>query len=83
MKTTRRMRVDENGCVVISASFRKALGIETGDEVVLRIEDQELSILTLKRQLERAQRLVRRHVKEGLSLVDELIEERRGSARSE
>lgn len=83
MKAKTRMRVNENGRVVIPASFRKALGIKAGDEVVLRIEDNELRIITLKRHLERAQRLVRKHVKEGRSLVDELIAERRESVRNE
>lgn len=78
-----RMKVNENGRVVIPASFRKALGINIGDEVVLRIEDDELRITTLKRRLERAQRLVRKHVKRGTSLAEELIAERREAARNE
>jgi AbrB family looped-hinge helix DNA binding protein len=78
-----RMRVNENGRVVIPASFRKALGINIGDEVVLRIEDDELRITTLRRRLARAQRLVRKHVKQGDSLADELIAERREAARRE
>lgn len=77
------MRVNENGRVVIPSSFRKALGIKVGDEVVLRIEDDELRITTLKRRMERAQRLVRKHVKPGRSLADELIAERRQAARNE
>ena len=78
-----RQRVNENGRVVIPASFRKALGINIGDEVVLRMEDDELKITTLKRRVERAQRLVRKHVKRGTSLVDNLIAERRKAARNE
>jgi AbrB family looped-hinge helix DNA binding protein len=83
VNTETRQRVNENGRVVIPASFRKALGINIGDEVVLRMEDDELRITTLKRRVERAQRLVRKHVKRGTSLVDELIAERREAARSE
>jgi hypothetical protein len=49
----------------------------------LRIEDDELRITTLKRNLERAQLLVRKHVKPGTSLVDELIAKRREAARNE
>jgi AbrB family looped-hinge helix DNA binding protein len=78
-----RMRVNENGRVVIPASFRKALGINIGDEVVLRIENDELRITTLRRRLARAQSLVRKHVKQGDSLADELIAERREAARRE
>jgi AbrB family looped-hinge helix DNA binding protein len=77
VNTETRQRVNENGRVVIPASFRKALGINIGDEVVLRMEDDELKITTLKRRVERAQRLVRKHVKRSTSLVDELIAERR------
>jgi len=83
MKLKTRMRINENGRVVIPASFRKRLGIRLGDEVVLQIQDDELRITTLKRNIERAQRLVRKHVKQGTSLVDELIAERREAARNE
>ena len=83
MELKTRMRVNENGRVVIPASFRKQLGIRVGDEVVLQIQDDELRITTLKRNLERAQRLVRKHVKAGTSLVDELIAERGEAGRNE
>jgi AbrB family looped-hinge helix DNA binding protein len=83
MKSKTRMRVNENGRVVIPASFRRALGINIGDEVILRIVDDELRITTLRRRLQRAQRLVRKHVKPSTSLVDELIAERRETARNE
>ncbi|MGB7584949.1 MAG: AbrB/MazE/SpoVT family DNA-binding domain-containing protein [Terriglobales bacterium] len=77
MKGQRRVRVGVDGRIVIPASFRKALGINPGDEVVLRMEDGELRISTMKARIERAQRLVRRHVPRGVSLVDELIADRR------
>lgn len=83
MDTETRLRVNENGRVVIPASFRKALGINIGDEIVLRIEDDELRITTLKRRLQRAQTLVRKHVKPGTSLVDELIANRREASGHE
>ena len=77
------LRVNENGRVVILASFRKALGINVGDEIALRLEDDELRITTLKRRLERPQRLVPKQVKPGTSLVDELIRERREASKHE
>lgn len=83
MNTETRARINENGRVVIPADFRKALGISAGDEVVLRIEDDELRITTLKQRLERARRRVRKYVKPGRSLSDELLAERREAAKRE
>jgi AbrB family looped-hinge helix DNA binding protein len=78
-----RMKLNENGRVVIPAALRTALGIRAGDELVMRIEDDELRITTLKRRIERAQNNVRKYVKPGTSLVDELIAMRRKAARHE
>jgi AbrB family looped-hinge helix DNA binding protein len=83
MNTETRMRINENGRVVIPASYRKALGIKAGDEVILRMEDDELRITTMKRRIERAQRRIRQYVKPGVSLADELIAERREAAKRE
>ena len=83
MNTQWFARVNENGRIVIPASYRKALGIKAGDEVILRMEDDELRITTMKRRLERAQRRVRQYVKPGVSLADELIAERREAAKRE
>jgi AbrB family looped-hinge helix DNA binding protein len=83
MDTEARLRVNENGRLVIPAPFRKALGINAGDEVVLRLEDDELRITTLKRRLERAQQRVGSYTKPGTSLADELIAERREAAKRE
>jgi len=83
MTVETRLRINENGRVVIPATFRKALGINPGDEVILRLDDDELRITTMKRRIERAQRNVRKYVKPGVSLVDELIAERREAAKRE
>jgi AbrB family looped-hinge helix DNA binding protein len=78
-----RMRVSQNGRIVLPAAFRKALGINVGDEVVLLIEDDELRITTQQRRIQRAQRRARRYLKPGVSLVDELLAERREAAKHE
>jgi hypothetical protein len=45
--------------------------------VSLRLEQGEVRIATLRRRLAKAQRIVRKHVPRSVSLVDELIAERR------
>lgn len=78
-----RVRINENGRVVIPAALRKAMGIKAGDELLVRLENNELRIATMKGRVERAQRWVRRYVKPGVSLVDKLIAERREASRNE
>jgi AbrB family looped-hinge helix DNA binding protein len=76
-----RIRVGEKGRVVIPASMREALDINVGDEIELRIADNELRLSTLKSRIARAQQRLRRFIKPGRSLSDELIAERREAAR--
>jgi AbrB family looped-hinge helix DNA binding protein len=78
-----RMRVSQNGRIVIPASFRKALGIGIGDEVVLRLQDDELRITTQQRRIQSAQQRARRYLKHGESLVDQLLAERRAAGKNE
>ena len=78
-----QQRVNENGRIIIPAAFRKALGIEVGDEIVLRIQGDELRITTQQRRIQRARRRARQYVKPGTSLVNELLTERREAAKNE
>jgi AbrB family looped-hinge helix DNA binding protein len=39
-----RIRIEDDGGLVIPADFRSALGIKAGDEIILRWEDGELCI---------------------------------------
>ncbi len=77
------LRVDESGSVIIPAAFRKVIGIEPGDEVVLSVRDGELRITTQQSRIQRARRRARKYVKSGTSLIDELLAERREAAKNE
>ena len=83
LPTEVRLKLNENGRIVIPLEFRRALGIEAGDEVVLSWKDEEIRVTTMQRRIERAQRHARQYVKPGVSLVDELIAERREAAKRE
>ena len=78
-----RMKLNENGRVVIPAHFRAALAIKAGDELVMELDDKELRIATMKHRIERAQKRIRSYVKPGRLLSDELIAERREAAKRE
>ncbi len=76
-------KIAEGGRLVIPAAHRRALGLEIGDEVIVRVEDGELRILTRSEAVKRAQEKVRQHVKGNRSLVEELSAERRTEAKRE
>jgi bifunctional DNA-binding transcriptional regulator/antitoxin component of YhaV-PrlF toxin-antitoxin module len=77
-----RARVNASGRVAIRVSFRKAGGIEWGDQLLMRLEDDELPISTFKARLKRAQDLVAQYIEPGTLLSEELIAERREAARN-
>ena len=76
-------RLGAGGRLVIPARFRKALGVTTGDKLIVELEDGELRILTQREAIKRAQGILRKYIPEGRSLVDELIQERREEAARE
>jgi AbrB family looped-hinge helix DNA binding protein len=81
--TAQRVRIIEGGKLVIPAAMRRALGISSGDTVLVDVDDGELRVRSLERAVARAQAIVRKHVPEGVSLVDELIADRREAAERE
>ena len=80
---TMRARIAAGGRIVIPVEYRRALGIQEGDEVILRLQDGEVRILSPQEAIKRAQDLVARYVAADRSLVDELIAERRRDAERE
>lgn len=76
-------RFIENGRVELPEVMRVALGMKDGDPVILRLEEGGIRLVSLPVAIKRAQAIVRRYVPEGVSLVDELIAERRAEARRE
>lgn len=70
-------KIMTGGRLVIPSEHRRALGLEVGDEVIVRVENGEIRILTRSEAVKRAQAIVRRKVAKGRSLVEELSRERR------
>lgn len=79
--TAQPVKIIEGGKLVIPAAMRRALGITSGDTVLVGIEDGELRIRSLEKAIERAQAIVRRRVPADVSLADELIADRRAEAK--
>jgi AbrB family looped-hinge helix DNA binding protein len=76
-------KLGPGGRIVIPAPMRAMLGIGDGDHVQLRVVEGELRVVPQELALRRVQEFVARYVPKGVSLVDELIEERRREAELE
>jgi bifunctional DNA-binding transcriptional regulator/antitoxin component of YhaV-PrlF toxin-antitoxin module len=77
------LNVTEDGRVIIPATAIAELGLRASDSVSASLVDGEIVVDTLDAAIKRMQAEVRRHVPEGVSLVDELIAERRAEAARE
>lgn len=72
--------IGPDGRIVVPAPYRKAMGIVEGEQVMLRLVGDEVHIGSRANEIRRAQELVAKHVPADVSLVDELITERRREA---
>jgi AbrB family looped-hinge helix DNA binding protein len=66
-----RTKMTENGRIVIPAAFRKQLHFQPGEELIIRIDNDELRVFSIKHSLEKARALVSKHTK-NKSLVQKL-----------
>ena len=80
---SRKLHIAEDGRIVIPAEMRSAMLIDESGHLTVRVAEGELRAIAPKAALYKLQRMVREKLPEALSLVDELIAERRAEARSE
>lgn len=73
----------KGGRLVIPAEYRKALGLEPGDPVVLALEGNAVRLATPRQAVKHAQALVGRYIPRKRDLADELIRDRRAEVRRE
>jgi AbrB family looped-hinge helix DNA binding protein len=77
------VRVSEGGRVVIPAALREKMGISIGDTLVWREEGDQLVLSSRLAGIRKAQAIAAKYKRPGISMVDELIRERREEAARE
>ena len=80
---SQRLRIDEDGRLVIPADMRAAMLVDETGLLTARVVDGELRILAPKAAVAHLQQMVRDAAPEGVSMADELIAERRAEERRE
>jgi len=68
------------GRLIVPAAMRREMGLEKGDAVVMELHGDELRVRPARSALKRLRESLRGTVAEGVSVVDELIAERRREA---
>jgi antitoxin component of MazEF toxin-antitoxin module len=79
----RRVVVGGDGALALPPDLLAAIGVRPGDAVAVRVVDGELRVYSIDAATRRVQAWVRSFVPEGVSLVDDLIAERRAEAARE
>lgn len=77
------LQIKAGGRVVLPAELRAALDVQEGDSLHGEVRDGELRVMSRDAAIRKAQATVRKYVPEGVSLVDQLIEDRRTEAQRE
>ena len=78
--TAIRSKMLEGGRILVPAAIRRAMKLEKGDTVLLELHGEELRVRSAAAALRRLQRSLRETVPPGVSLVEELIADRRAEA---
>ena len=77
------VQMGPKGRIVIPAPYRRALGLQPGDDLLITLDSHELRLSSRAEALRRIQEDVRAAVPAGRLLSDELIAERRAEAARE
>lgn len=78
-----RTVLTKNGRLLLPVKFRKALDLRPGDELILRLEKDSIQVIPMHQAVAQAQKLVRKYVPQGTSLVEDLLVARREEASNE
>lgn len=78
-----RIQVGDKGRILIPSAYRRALGIQVGDELVLTLCDNELRAVSRAEALRRIQDEIAARVPADRLLSEELLAERRAEAARE
>ena len=78
-----QLHIAEDGRLVIPAAMRSAMLIDESGYLTARVVEGELRVFAPKAAVRKLQRMMREKVPAGVSVVDDLIAERRAEARRE
>ena len=76
-------RIDRQGRLLLPSQIRHKLSLGPGSEVIVTLKENQVSLQTPRQALRAIQQRLAKLVPQGVSLADELIQERRREAAHE
>ncbi|NEZ65129.1 AbrB/MazE/SpoVT family DNA-binding domain-containing protein [Leptolyngbyaceae cyanobacterium CCMR0082] len=73
----------DNGRIIIPAPIRRKWNLEPGQDLIIEEEDGIATIMTRKKSIKALKKEIQESIPEDISLVDQLIQERRLAAEQE
>ena len=81
--TLHQTRMTKEGRVLIPAELRKSLGLKEQEPLTIYAQDGEIRIVSRLQAIKQMQQRMAKYKVEGVSVVDELLRERREEAARE
>ena len=78
-----RLRVREDGSVVLPPAALEALNLKTGHGVIAHMDQDRFTLISAAETMRRVQAMVRANTRPGGGVVDELLADRRREAQGE
>ena len=78
-----QVTIAPNGRITVPAAVRRQLGLKGGEKLNIRVLDGTLVFETMDAALKRVRAIMRQYIDPNISMVDELIADRRAEAASE
>lgn len=82
-RSANRVRLGPSGQISIPGTIMETLGLKEGDTLIVTVEEEEIRLMTIPAAVRKAQTIVRQYVPAGVSLVDELLADRRHEVERE
>ena len=78
-----KLRIDQNGRLLIPLSFRQKMHFDIGQDVLMYQDGEELKIRSFKESAKRARDLIKQYNTDNVDLLDMLLTQRRDEAKQD
>lgn len=83
MKEQIRLEIKAGGRITIPAQVRQECGFEIGDKLLVEFDNNSIRLTSIEAAVKEVQEMLKPFIPKGVSVVDELLEERQCESEKE